>query len=387
VSQTYAACLTPAGAGAIAVLAVCGPDAWSVVGELFRPTGTGGSGTGGLTSPARQEGRFYLGRFGDELADQVVLSIRQVTPVPWVELHCHGGIEVVRLCLECLAHRGVAVCTWRELQQLTIDNSLRAAAAAQLAEAPTVRTAALLLDQYHGALEEAVRAVMSTLARGEHDAAGRHLDQLIDRIPLGGHLIAPWRVVIAGAPNVGKSSLVNALAGYQRSVVSATPGTTRDVVTTCCAVDGWPVEVADTAGLREATTALEGQGVERAHAAVGEADQCLWVLDGSAAPVWPTAAVREPLLVINKIDLPPAWDWHEAPAAIRVSAVTGAGLPELCAALAARLVPRPPPAGSGVPITAESSTALLEARRLLQTGDLASAGSMLERLIKPRSRC
>jgi tRNA modification GTPase len=373
-SHTYAACLTPPGAGAIAVIAVRGPDAWRVAGEAFRRAGD-------VSPPVPAEGRFYLGRFGDELADQVVLSIRQMTPVPWLELHCHGGAEVVRLCLECLARRGVEVCTWRDLQPLTVDKPIRAAAASLLAEAPTVRTAGILLDQYHGAIEAAFRAIISALEKHANEEAGRLLDELIDRIPLGCHLVAPWRVVIAGAPNVGKSSLVNALAGYQRSVVSATPGTTRDVVTTCCALDGWPVELADTAGLRTATTDLEGQGIDRARAAAGKADQCLWVLDGSEAPVWPAAAVRDPLLVINKVDLPPAWDWQEVQNAVRVSALTGAGLPELCAALAARLVPRPPPAGSGVPFTAASGAALMEARRLLQTGDLPGASGVLRQMI------
>jgi tRNA modification GTPase len=69
-------------------------------------------------------------------------------------------------------------------------------------------------------------------------------------VDLGRHLTRPWRVVVAGAPNVGKSSLINALAGFTRTVVTAVPGTTRDVVATAAAIDGWPVELIDTAGLR-----------------------------------------------------------------------------------------------------------------------------------------
>jgi tRNA modification GTPase len=373
----YAACLTAAGSGAIAVIAVRGPAALDVVGGLFRPMPTSAEGP----SDASQ-GRFYLGRFGEDIADEVVLSIRRLAPIPWLELHCHGGAEVVRLCLECLASRGVEVCTWRRLQQLTSDNPRQAIAAAQLAEASTVRTAAILLDQYHGAFAAALRTIVDSLGRGEHAAAGRLLDELIDWIPLGQHLVAPWRVVVAGAPNVGKSSLMNALAGYQRSVVAATPGTTRDVVTVLSAVAGWPVELADTAGLRTAASDLEGQGVERARAAAADADLCLWVLDGSEAPLWPGAEGREPLLVINKVDLPPAWDWQQASAGARVSARTGAGLAELCAALAERLVPRPPPAGSGVPITAADGTTLLKARGLLQNGDPDAARALLGALIE-----
>lgn len=370
-APTYAACLTPAGAGAIAVLALRGPRALDVVGQLFRPMPTG------LGEPASSTGRFYLGRFGESVVDEVVLSIRQQTPVPWLELHCHGGVEVVRLCLECLARRGIAVCTWQELQQRTSDDPFRAAAAVQLAEAPTVRTAAILLDQYHGPFVEAVRTVASLIDKGDPAAASHLLDELVGRIPLGRHLVAPWRVVVAGAPNVGKSSLLNALAGYQRSVVAASPGTTRDVVTVHSAVAGWPVELADTAGLRTAASELEGEGMERARAALADADQCLWVLDGSGPPVWPEVRGLNLLLVINKIDLPPAWDWRDAPDSVQVSAQTGAGLAELCENLATRLVPRPPPPGSAVPITTMDGAALVDARRLLQAGDLDAAGAVL----------
>ena len=175
------------------------------------------------------------------------------------------------------------------------------------------------------------------------------LDVLAQRTPLGRHLSEPWRVVLAGAPNVGKSSLVNALACYQRSVVAATPGTTRDVVTTQIALDGWPVELADTAGLRDAAEPLEEEGVCLAKRTLAAADLCLWVLDASAEPVLPPEALGPVRLVVNKTDLPVAWDLARAPGAIRVSALTRAGLDELLAALSRWLVPDPPPAGTAAP--------------------------------------
>ncbi len=111
--------------------------------------------------------------------------------------------------------------------------------------------------------------------------------------------------------------------------MTPTPGTTRDVVTTRLAIDGWPVELADTAGVRDATDVLETQGVRMARETTAAADLCLWVLDASAAPVWPEfqGTVQ---LVVNKIDRPAAWDPNEAAGAVRVSALTGAGLAELC---------------------------------------------------------
>src|SRR5205823_6640829 len=81
--------------------------------------------------------------------------------------------------------------------------------------------------------------------------------------------------------NVGKSSLINALAGYQRSIVAPTPGTTRDVVRVPVALDGWPVELLDTAGLRGDAPALEAAGIEQAREQAASADLCVWVLDAT----------------------------------------------------------------------------------------------------------
>src|SRR6185369_14624432 len=128
----------------------------------------------------------------------------------------------------------------------------------RLAHAPTLRTASILLDQLHGAFERGVTRILDLLATNP-EAAREPLRELARYAPIGRHLVEPWKVVVAGAPNVGKSSLVNALAGFQRAVVSDIAGTTRDVVSVPVAFDGWPVELTDTAGLREAE-GLEAAG-------------------------------------------------------------------------------------------------------------------------------
>jgi tRNA modification GTPase len=357
-SVTWAACLTPPGTAAIATLTLRGPQAWEIVRELFQPW------SARQPLPAEAEiGRIWLGRLGVEWADEVVLTVKRTAPAPWVEIHCHGGREVIRLLLETFAARGCQVCSWQNLERQTAEDPWRAEAAIALAEARTTRTAAILLDQYQGAFGRAIAAVLAASERADTAEAQRLLAELVRYTGVGRHLTVPWRVVVAGAPNVGKSSLVNALAGYQRSVVSATPGTTRDVVTLLTAFDGWPVELADTAGWRTGGAALEEQGIVLAKVVAAEADLCLWVLDAAAPPVWPALASDKLRFVVNKMDLPPVWDVKQAAGAVPVSAQTGSGIGELCQALAAWLVPAPPPPGVAVPFTPLLCDQVEEAQR------------------------
>ena len=108
-------------------------------------------------------------------------------------------------------------------------------------------------------------------------------------------------------------------------------------------VDGWPVELADTAGWRTTADGLEQQGQQAAAAATAQAEVCLWLLDGSAPPQWPAETEMPGVhYVITKVDLPAAWDHATVPRAVRLSALTGVGVRESCAALATWLVPEPP---------------------------------------------
>jgi tRNA modification GTPase len=374
-SPTRLACLTPPGTAAIATLALRGPLAWTLVRQLAE-----------RDLPAEPEaGRFWLVRLGEAgrgQADEVVLAVNRAGPQPWLELHTHGGREVVQFVQELIAARGAEVCTWQQLEKDT-SGVLQAAALATLAGALTARTAAIALDQVQGAFAAALARIQSALAVGDQATADDLLGQLERWSDIGTHLTTPWSVVIAGAPNVGKSSLVNALAGYHRSVVSPLPGTTRDVVTTLVALDGWPVELADTAGWHDAADGLEREGIQRAGEALGTADLCLWVLDGSVSPVWPPANLPKTLLVVNKTDLAPACEIAEHASAVQVSAQTGAGLAELCTRITAALVPQPPAPLTAVPFTRSLATATLEVRRLSHS----TTSGALERLARLSAEC
>jgi tRNA modification GTPase len=208
-----------------------------------------------------------------------------------------------------------------------------------------------LLDQLNGAFARAVEAILA-----DWPNTRPQLERLAALAPLGRRLNDPPRVVIAGPPNVGKSALLNALAGYQRSIVSPTAGTTRDVVGVELAFDGWPVRVSDTAGLREAGEQIEAAGIELAERELAGADLVVWVLDRSDPdPVFPPHDFRGRLLsVVNKTDLGCAWaEPATADGLLRVSAETGSGIPSLVGQIVHRLFPIVPPPGEAVPFTPE----------------------------------
>jgi tRNA modification GTPase len=153
------------------------------------------------------------------------------------------------------------------------------------------------------------------------------------------------------------------------------------VVTVRVALDGWQVEMADTAGLRDQAESLVAEGIGQARRHLAESDVVIWMLDASTPnPVWPADAERigrERLLVANKIDLAAAWDLDAAPIAFRLSATTGTGIPELASVISHMLVPHPPPPGAAVPFTSELADAVEAARRLLATDQIAAARETL----------
>jgi tRNA modification GTPase len=326
------------------------------------------------------EGRFWLGQIGGEVADEVVVAVKQIEPVTWLEVHGHGGREVVRFLIDLFREQGLHVCSWDEFLRKTSGDALSTRAAITLAQATTTRTAGILLDQQQGALGRAFDEIQQSLARREPATAAEGLARLGRYSTVGLHLTQPWRIAVAGAPNVGKSSLVNAVAGYQRCIVAETPGTTRDVVTTRLALDGWLFELADTAGQRSEAEDLEAQGIYRAQTLATSADLCVWLLDGSASPVWPREPVSAVQYAISKSDLASAWDVSSAPGAVRVSAVSGVGLAELCASILAHLVPEAPSRGAAVPFTPALCEGIEEAQRALASGDMEEARRIVESL-------
>jgi tRNA modification GTPase len=372
---TQVVLLTPQGRGAVASLLVEGPSAIDFVGALFHPAqarSLAEAPCGGIAF-----GRWQSSETGEEL-----IVCRRDTQR--IEIHCHGGHAAAAAIIASLVDRGCHAVPWRQWMSESAHDFIAAAAQIVLAGATTERTAGILWDQSAGALRRALDVIAAHLAAGQSDEAARGVDALVENSALGCHLVAPWRVVLAGPPNVGKSSLINALLGYRRAIVHDTPGTTRDVVTAAAAFEGWPVELADTAGLRESTDSLETSGMRMTHQRLSTADLAVLVFDASRGPSaedeqlaeqWPEA-----LWVFNKCDLlSRETSIGVRPPGLRVSALNGEGLGALEHEIATRLVPKVPAAGAGVPFTATQIHSLAQIRAALAAGDPVAAHQLLSR--------
>jgi tRNA modification GTPase len=247
-----------------------------------------------------------------------------------------------------------------------------------LTRATTLRAAQILLEQQRGLL----RRTIEQLVDAPVDVARAGIAQLLRWADFGIHLTQPWKVVVCGRPNVGKSSLINALVGYSRSIVFDQPGTTRDVVTVETAIDGWPVEFSDTAGLHESADELESAGIAQARRQLKGADLRIVVLDTSRPPTdadfllleeWPDV-----LVIAHKCDLPNEWKARTVPHAITASALTGTGLDSLTEQIGNVLVPECPAPGTPIPVCERQITELQRASESLAAGDLAALRAQLQ---------
>lgn len=363
--ETIATLATPSGRSAIATILVAGPAAGAAIDRHFYPLGKRLASASGV-------GDILVGHWRDSAADAGEELVVSRTAAERIEVHCHGGVAASRRILSHLIAAGCREIAWADYARQSESSPLAAAARIALAEAHTSRTAGYLLDQYNGALETELTAIAELLETEQVSDAKLRLQSLLASANFGLHLTRPWNVVIAGRPNVGKSSLINALVGYERAIVFDQPGTTRDAVTAAAAFDGWPVELADTAGLRDSDDAIEREGVARARKLQSAADLILLAFDQSAA--WTTDdqalvdAYPHAIIVHNKADLPAAGDGVR-PAGLEVSAQRGDGIERLTAMIGHALVPTPPLPGTPLLIVkeqvaaAQQATAQLAARR------------------------
>jgi tRNA modification GTPase len=379
---TWVVALTPPGRGAVASLVVDGPVAECCLDRLFHSSR-------GRAADWQSCGRVVLGRWGAPDVGEEVVACR-VGPERF-EIHCHGGQAAVTALVGSLVSEGCRQMSWQEWIRGEATCALEAQARLMLSSAPTERTAIVLWDQACGALERAVDAIVAHVEARDRRSAVDGFDCLLRHADVGGHLLEPWRVVFTGRPNVGKSSLVNALLGYSRSIVHPVAGTTRDVVASASALDGWPFEFSDTAGVRSAADPLERAGMLVAERRLAAADLVVAVVDASdpnpddstLVAAWPDA-----MRVANKCDLlaDTSADFG-ADARIFTSATSGVGIVRLQRAIVGRLIPHPPAAGEAVPLGAEQVDRLRKAREAVTLADWDRALGLLAAIKCGDSSC
>jgi tRNA modification GTPase len=352
--DTIAAISTAVGEGAIAVLRVSGPEAANLVARIFR----------GSTAPEKIEARrSYFGEIYDAtgVIDQVLVTIfrrpQSYTGEDLIEISCHGGILVTRKILSLLLNAGARSAEPGEFTQRAFLNGkmdlTQAEAVMDLIRAQTELALRAANEQLAGHLGRELTKIqdelLTTLAHIEAyidfpdegispetgkmlldrlEETGASLARLIATADQGRILRHGLRTVIYGEPNVGKSSLLNLLLGYDRAIVSETPGTTRDTIEETINVRGIPVRLIDTAGKRSSEDSIEQEGIRRTELQLAQADLVLQVVDASLPRGNETerssalenereqsmrnSGKKNRILVLNKVDLGIHEDWASA---------------------------------------------------------------------------
>jgi tRNA modification GTPase len=347
-SDTIVAIATPPGRGGIGVVRLSGPDAAAIGRRLITHRGE--------LEPRRAT--FTRTHAVDQVVATYFPSPHSYTGEDVLEVSAHGSPVVLRTIVERAVACGARLAEPGEFTLRAFLNGridlMQAEAVADLIDAVTPLQARAAFDQLEGTLTRTMADIDAQLfdliarleASVDFPDEGYHFveaGELAERIgdlaanvsellagARGGRLVREGlQVAIVGRPNVGKSSLFNALVGSARAIVTDVPGTTRDLVTEVVDLEGLRVTLVDTAGLRDTEDVVEAEGVARSRQAVAVADLVLVVVDEDAAPREP--GDRKQLMVQNKCDL------GRPPRGIQVSAKTGGGMPELRKAILAAL--------------------------------------------------
>ena len=345
--KTLASIVTPISEGGIGKIIVSGPDALSLVSQVFKNKKA--------TDLCKAEsGRLHYGYIYEDgrRIDEVILHTPgkqdSFTGEDLVEINCHGGIRVVMRTYQCLGSLGAEGVPWVALLSQSLENGkldfVQKEAVREIVAARTKLGVKVLLYQYAGALSGALQRCLDIIegmrissknAARSHvadDAAVTALTDGIDRLlataSFGMALTTPQALVILGKPNVGKSTIMNAILDEERALVHHEPGTTRDYVSEYISVSGIPFEIIDTAGVRDTGDVIESMSIEitfeqlcRARKVLAVFDNArpfdredegilkaldLWIAQENAGDFQPGTRMAIP--VINKCDLPQQLD-------------------------------------------------------------------------------
>ena len=374
---TIAAIATPMGQAGVGIIRLSGPSSLEIAEKLFVP------------GPRFKGFRSYRLHYGwirnrqGQVIDEILLAYM---PAPFsytreevVEINCHGGPAVLEAVLETLFHQGAEPAAPGEFTRRAFLNDrldlTQAEAVLEMINAPTQAAALLARDKLQGHLKNKVQDLRQSLEDLKKDlclavdfpeedleclprealaekvqACVREIKALIESFEQNRVFREGALVVLAGRVNAGKSSLMNALLGRERAIVTPVPGTTRDYLEEAINLRGLPVRLVDTAGRRPALDQIEIIGLETGRRLVGSADLCVLVVDSSQAPAAEDLDILDEvgpdrvLVAANKRDLvenTPAWleEFASRKAeVIPVSAIYGSGLEELTSRIRSRIL-------------------------------------------------
>ena len=367
--DTIAAIATPVGMGGVGIIKISGPKALAIATRIFRPYGT--------SRPFKSHhlycGEVFNPHQGNTL-DEVLLSFmakpRSYTREDVVEINCHSGYVALQEILALVAGAGARLAEPGEFTKRAFLNGridlTQAEAVVDLIESKTALNLTFATDQLKGALSQEINTLkeglveaLSTLEASidfpedDLDTASlpqlvAHTDRLILRVENLLNTYAEGRLyregvsaIIAGKPNVGKSSLFNALLGEERTIVAPKPGTTRDFIEEVINFKGVPLKIVDTAGLRNPKDLIEKEGVRLTRNKLDQADLTLLVIDGSInldtedEKLFKDLSGKKVVVAYNKADLPRKVSLGEvkgllpASPVIPVSALYKTGIEEL----------------------------------------------------------
>lgn len=364
-NDTIAAIATPPGRGGVGVIRISGRKAAWIAEQLL----------GDVPRARTAVLRSFKDAAGAELDNGLALYFpapNSFTGEDVLELQGHGGPVVMDMLLQRVLSLGARMAQPGEFSQRAFLNDkldlAQAEAIADLIDSSSTQAARAALRSLQGEFSTAVNTLVAAvtetrmhveaaidfpeeeidfladeLLKQRIAAAMAHCKDIIDRAQQGALLRDGMTVVIAGRPNAGKSSLLNRLAGYDAAIVTDIPGTTRDVLRERISIDGMPLHIADTAGLRDDVDVVEAEGIRRAHDEMRKADRILYLIDASRQ--LKAAEIQDELsalpaqvavtLIHNKIDQTresPRLENGEIPQ-LYLSAVSGSGMELLCAHL------------------------------------------------------
>lgn len=367
--DTIAALATPVGEGGLGVIRISGPESLRIINQLFVPAQP-------MNWAAAESHRCYFGRISaDRPMDQVVVTLfrgpHSYTGDDVIEISAHGSPFVLQEILQLCLRAGARLAEPGEFTQRAFLHGkmdlTQAEAVGEFIRARGERAHAAALSQMEGALARKVRSLRDSLlpllahvevgldhSDEHHDflnreelekrvgAVSKQLDEILASARVGKVLRDGLRVTFVGRPNVGKSSLLNALLREDRAIVTPEAGTTRDTLEERVQWDGLSVVLTDTAGLRAAPpNSVEALGIERTRRALTESDLLVGLFDGSTPltdedqAVVDSCAGQPHLWAINKSDLPVQWEsarlahMNGSAPVVKLSARTGEGLQNL----------------------------------------------------------